>query len=187
MFFVDDDESEVFEPRLGVQQTVGRDQDVDGAVLDTLECGRGLLAGAEARQRFDPHRPVREAVGEAVLVLLREQGGRHQHDDLFAGLHGDERCAHRDLCLAEADIAADHAVHRLLATEIGDHLDDGLGLVRGLLEREAVGEGLVLEFVRRELQATPRLALRVEIEQFGGHIAHLLGRPASGAAPLIGA
>ena len=166
---------------------MGRDQDVDGSALDTLQRGGGFLAGAETRQRFDPHRPVREAISEVVLVLLREQRGRHQHDDLFAGLHGDEGRAHRDLRLAEADIAADHAVHRLLSTEIGDHLDDGLGLVGGLLEREAVGESLVFEFARRELQTAPRLALRVKIEQFGGHIAHLLGRPASRAGPLVGA
>ena len=91
---------------------------------------------AKARQRFDPHRPVGEAVREGLVVLLREQRRRHQHRDLLAGLDRDERGAQRDLGLAEADVAADDAIHRLAAGQIGDHLLDRLRLVRRFLERE---------------------------------------------------
>ena len=72
-----------------------------------------LLAGAEARQALDPHRPVGEAVAEVLVVLLREQRGRHQHHHLLAALHRREGGAHGDLGLAEADVAADQPVHRL--------------------------------------------------------------------------
>jgi hypothetical protein len=78
---------------------------------------------------------------------------------LLAGLHGDERGAHRDLGLAEADVAADDAVHRLLGPGRSSTLRDGLGLVGGLLEREGVGERLVLELAQRQ-RFRPLRALR---------------------------
>src|SRR5258705_5232479 len=47
--------------------------------------------------------------------LLREHRRRHQHGDLSARHHDREGGAHRDLGLAEADVAADETVHRLVA------------------------------------------------------------------------
>ena len=52
---------------------------------------------------------------KCLVVLLGEQRGRHEHRDLLAAGDGDERGAQRDLGLAEADVAADQAVHRLAA------------------------------------------------------------------------
>ncbi len=140
MFFVDDDEPEVLEPHVGVQQPMRGDHDVDGAAFDAFEHGIRLLAGAEARKRLDAHRPVGEAIAEVVGVLFGEQRGGHQHGDLLSGLRGDERSAHRHFGLAEADVAAHHAIHRLLGREIGQHLADRLGLVGRFLEREAARE-----------------------------------------------
>ena len=121
------------------------------------------------------------------MVLLREQRGRHQHGHLPAGLDGRESGAHRDLGLAEADVAADDAVHRLVGIEVGQHLLDRVGLVGGFLEREGVGERAILELAQRQLQALARLALGVEVEQLGGHVAHLLGGAAACLRPLVGA
>ena len=86
---------------------------------------------------LDAHRPVGEAVAKVVGVLFGEQRGGHQHRHLLAGLRGDERGAHRHFGLAEAHVAAHHAIHRLFAGEILQHLADGLGLVGGFLERES--------------------------------------------------
>ena len=102
---------------------------------------------------LDAHRPVGEAIAEVVGVLLGEQRGGHQHRDLLAGLRGDERGAHRHFGLAEAHVAAHHAIHRLLAREVLQHLADGLGLVGGFLERKAAREGLVFELALRHAPA----------------------------------
>ncbi len=77
-----------------------------------------LLLRAKARQLGDLHRPVGEAVGEGVEVLLGEQRGRHQHRDLLAVVDRDERRAQRDFGLAEADVAADQPVHRLALLQV---------------------------------------------------------------------
>ncbi len=79
-------------------------------------------------------------------MLLRQQRRRHQHRDLRPGLDRHEGGAHGDFGLAEADITADHAVHRPGRLHVVEHLADSLGLIGGFLEGKAVGEGLVLEF-----------------------------------------
>ncbi len=61
---------------------------------------------------------------------------------------------------------------------------DGGALIRRLLEAEAGGEGLVV--VRREAMrvAVARGAARVQVQQFGGGVAHLLGGLAARLVPL---
>ncbi len=67
---------------------------------------------------------------------------------------------------------------------VGDHVLDRLLLVRGLLEREGGGKGLVfLELGAIDITAA-RLALGVDGQQLGGDIANLLLRLALGLLPL---
>ena len=82
------------------------------------------------------------------MVLLGEQGGGHQNRHLLAVLHGDERGAHRHFGFAEPDVAADEPVHRLGARQIGDGLFDGAALIGRDVERELIGEALVLRVWR---------------------------------------
>ena len=48
VFFVDDDEAEILEARMGVQKAVGGDNDVNLACLDSRERLLGLACVAEA-------------------------------------------------------------------------------------------------------------------------------------------
>jgi hypothetical protein len=187
MLLVDDQQAEVAELRIRMQQPMRRDDDVDLAGLEPLEDRLRLLPRAEARQRFDAHRMIGEAVAEVRGVLLGEQRRRHEHRHLLARLHGHERRAHRDFRLAEADVAADDAIHRPLAREILQHLRDRVGLIGRLLEREAFGERSVFLLVDLERKAGARLALSVEVEQLGRDVAHLLGGLATRLRPLVGA
>ena len=113
LLLVDDDQAEVLELDLGVEQPVGADHDVDGAVA------RGpsttSFASASVWNRLSGLHVDREAgvpLGERLHVLLHEQRRRHEHGDLLAVLHRLERGAHGDLGLAVADVAADQPVHR---------------------------------------------------------------------------
>ena len=102
------------------------------------------LAGAETRQALDAHRPIGEAVDEGRVMLLGEQRRRDEHRHLLAGLHGDEGGAQRDLCLAEAHVAADHPVHGLARLHVGEHLVDGCGLIGGFLETKSRLEAAIV-------------------------------------------
>ena len=75
----------------------------------------GRLALHEARDELDAHagHPLEDAV-----VLRGEDGRRREEGDLPAGADGAVDGAHRDLRLAEADVAAHQPVHRL----VGDHV-----------------------------------------------------------------
>ncbi len=109
--------------------------------------------------------------------------GRQQRH-LLAAHDGDEGGAQGDLGLAEADVAADQAVHRFAGSHVGDHGIDGGGLVRRFLEAEALGKGFVI--VRRILEgvALAQRAARVQVQQFGGGIADLLRGLAARLFPL---
>src|SRR3990172_11508655 len=120
-------------------------------------------------------------------MLFGEQRRRAEQGDLLAGRHGDERGAQCDLGLAEADIAADEAVHRLAGGHVrGDGGDRG-GLVRRLLEAEAVGERFHVSLREAERGTVPRGPPGVELEQLGGGVAYLPGRAGSRLVPLAAA
>ena len=89
----------------------------------------------------------------------------------------------RHLGLAEADVAADQPVHRPRRDHVLDHGMDGGVLVGGFLEAEIVGERLVV--LRREAErvAFARGAAGIDVEQFGGGVAHLLARPCAWPFP----
>ena len=101
-------------------------------------------------------RVARHARLEGAEVLLREHRRRAEDRDLLAG-HGDaERRADRDLGLAEADVAADEAVHRPRGLEVLVHVVDGARLVGRLVEGERRLEGAVVVVGRREGLAARR-------------------------------
>ena len=149
---------------------------------------RALLGdGAEARQALDADRPVGEAVGEGLRVLLGEQRRRHQHGDLAPAGDGRERRAQRDFRLAEADVAADDAVHRASGAHVREHGLDRLVLVDRLLERECGFEGAIGVLVEGDRASLARRAARVEVEQLRRDVAHALRGAPPRARPLLGA
>ena len=98
----------------------------------------GLRRRQEPAQRLDADRVAGEAVGERVAVLRREQRRRGEHGDLLAVLDRLERGADGDLGLAEPDVAAHEAVHRVRPLHVGLDVGDGDALVGRLDEREGV-------------------------------------------------
>ena len=91
------------------------------------------------------------------------------------------------LGLAEADVAAHQAVHRLAGRHVGDHRVDRRRLVGRLLEAEAVGERLEIMLLDRERVTQPGGALGVQREQLGRGVAHLLRGARLGLVPLAAA
>jgi hypothetical protein len=75
-------------------------------------------------------------------VLLGKERRRTEHCRLPAIGDGDERRAQRNLGLAEADIAAHQAIHRLSLRHVVAHRFDRGCLVGRFLEAEAIGERL---------------------------------------------
>ena len=128
--------------------------------------------------------------GEVLVVLARQQRGRHDDRGLLAVDRGGEGGAQRDLGLAEADVAADQPVHRPPGAEIVERRLDGARLILGLVIGEAGAELVVEPLGRDQPRRRPRQPLRGDAHQFGRHVAHALlqprlaGLPAGRAEPV---
>src|SRR5687768_15735888 len=106
MLFVDDDKTEVLELDVTLQELVRADGDVDAAFGDAFQRIGSLLRRAKTRKLGDFHRPVGEAIGEGIEVLLRKQRRGDEHDDLLAVGYRNKSRAQRHFGLAEAHITA---------------------------------------------------------------------------------
>ena len=123
-------------------------------------------------------------------MLARQQRRRHDHRDLLAVHRGDEGGAQRHLGLAEADVAADQAVHRPAGRrDRRARVDRGL-LVVGLLIGKA-GAELVIGPVRDgEPRRLAQLPLGRDLDQLAGDLAdavlhaRLARLPADAAEPV---
>ena len=187
VFLVDDDQSQARELHIGREQLVGANDDIERAVGHALDGVVDLFTGTKTRQLGDAHRPVGKAVGKGLCVLLGQQGSGRQNRHLLAAHDGDEGSTQRDFGLAEADVAAHQPVHRFAGGHILDDVVDRLGLVGRLFKAERVGEVLVVVRGVFERVAFAQRAPGVQVEQFGGRVAHLFGRLALGFLPLAGA
>ena len=179
LFLVDDDEAEILEFGLFRQDRVRADHDVDITLLQPLARLLRFLRGDEAREAPDIEREAVEASGEVLVMLAGEQSGRCDHRDLLAVHRRDEGRAQRDLGLAEADIAADEAIHRLAAFEVGQDIGNGAVLIVGFLVLEAVEELVVRPFLDFQHRRFPKRA--------GGGDLHQLARDGLDALLQAGA
>jgi hypothetical protein len=126
------------------------------------------------RQHLDPDWKRFEAAPQREQVLLGQDRGRSQQRGLLAVEHALERRSHRDLGLAVADVAAQQPVHRPGRFQIGAHLFDRLGLVRGFLEFERRLELPHQMGVGRKREAGGAAPLGIEREQLVGHVGERL-------------
>ena len=117
LLLVDDDEPEVARHDVAREHAVGADEDVDLALAevghDALDLASPCGSARSTSTRTGTSRKRSRKVGD---VLLGEDRGRYQHQHLAAAGDDLQGRADRDLGLAEADVAADQAVHRPRAT-----------------------------------------------------------------------
>ena len=180
LLLVDHQQAEVLELDALDQQPVGADDAVDLARLQPGHHGLGLSGAEEAGQHLDADRVAPEAVGEGVAVLLGEERGGHQDRDLLAGLDGLERGADRHLGLAEADVAAQQAVHREAGLHVVLHVADGVELVGRLDEGEALLQLVLPGRVVAEGEAGSVAPPLVQHDQLLGDLPHGGPDPALG-------
>ncbi len=155
---------------------MGTDQNIDFAFAGLLQDLRLLFSAAETRHHLNAHRPVGKAVAEVIVVLLRQQRGRHQDRHLLVILYREEGGTHGHFGFPEAHVAAHQPVHCQRLTHVAQHGIDCLGLIRGSFKREAVAEQLVLLFIVFKGVARLRRTLGVDIQQLCRHVADFFRR-----------
>ena len=179
--------SMISSPR-SLKRTPGCSRRCVPTTMSTLPAARPAstaLAWASPRKRDSSSTRTGQSAkrsAKRLVVLLREQRRRHQHRDLLAALHGDERGAQRHLGLAEADVAAHDPVHGLRRAQVlrppARWPRPGPRSPRtGKPAAKACSCGIV----HGERVALARGAPRIDVEQFRGGVADRAA--ARGCAP----
>ena len=186
LFLVDDDQSQVGKRHVALQESVRADDDVDVARGQPGQHVQLLAPAAEPAEQLNLDGMVGEARDEGVEVLLRKNGGGHQHRHL-PPVHGGFECRPQGhLGLPIPHVAGDQTVHGALALHVSLGIGDGAELVgcldecKGFLEL-ALGRG-----VRTERHARGELARGVDLEQLRRYrLRRLLSAPL-GTLPVGG-
>ena len=173
LLLVDDQKAEILELHRFLQQLVRTDDEVDLADREIVERFFLLLRRAEAGEDVNRDREGREAADGGEVMLLGQDGRRHQDRHLLAVQDALHRGAERDLRLAEADVAAEQSLHRGRGLHIPLDLGDAAELVVGLGVGEALFKLLLPRRIRREGEAGQALARGIELDEALGEI---LGR-----------
>ena len=187
LLLVYDDQSKVLERYVLLYQAVRTDAYVDAALGEALDHGPLLLPRPEAAQHVDSHRVGAQALGEGDVVLLGQHSGRSQDGHLFAVHDGLERRPERHLRLAVPHVSAHKSVHGAGALHVALHRDDGLLLVRRLLERERVFQFDLPRTIASKALSLCELAGGVQGDELGRHLSGGFGYPGLGALPLLAA
>ena len=136
LFFVNDEQSEIFPQYLFAHQLVCTHQYVYFSVFEVGEYLFYLFGRFASAEVFNPHREIAEAFAEGVVVLHSEHGSGHQYCHLLAIGSCLEGSAHRHFGLTKTHIAADKAVHWHGAFHIVLDVQGGFGLVGGVFVEE---------------------------------------------------
>jgi len=148
--------------------TAPRTEGLDDQVL--------LASGAETGEQIDVHRVIGHALAERVEMLLREDGGGHEHGHLPAVHHRFERGANGNFGLAEADVAADQTIHGLGFFQVRFGFQNRAHLVGRFLIDECAFEFALPRCVGPNGVARLRFARSLDGEQLAGKIAYGLFR-----------
>jgi hypothetical protein len=187
LLLVDHDQPEVLEAHVPLDEPVGADDDVDPPFAQAPDDVALLGLGAESRKHLHPHREGGQPLREGREVLKGQHSRRNQHGDLLAIVDRLERGAQGDLRLAEADVAADQAVHRLRRFQIALDLVDRPVLVVRFGVGERLRELPVPGGVFRKGGPVRSFAGGVELDELEGHLADRPPDALFGLDPLAGA
>ncbi len=190
LLLVDDQQAKVAELDRLAEQRVGADDDVDAALGEVLLDLVELLGRDQPRGLRDVDGEAAETFGKSLGVLARQERGRHDHGDLLAVERRGKGRTQRHLGLAEADVAADQAVHRTPGLEVLQRGVDGVELVLGLLIGETGAELVIDMRLHREFRRFVQHALGRDLDQLACDLADAILQlrfarlPAAAAEPV---
>ena len=133
LFFIDDQQSQVLEGHILRYQAMSADDDVQFPCPHVLQDQPLLLAGAESREHLHSDREGIQPLLKSQVVLLGQDGGRHQHRNLLSVHDRFESRPQGHLGLAVAYVTTDQTIHGLRSLHIRLHFIDSSGLILSFL------------------------------------------------------
>ena len=126
LLLVDDQQPQILELHIFLQEFMGADQQVQTAGAGGLQNAFLFLGGGEPGEHLDLHWEIFEPAAGGGIVLLGQNGGRHQDRRLLAVQNTFHNGPERHLRLAIAHIAAEQAIHGPGLLHILFDVGDGL-------------------------------------------------------------
>ena len=115
---------------------MGTDHNIHQAFLGILDGLLLLGRSPESAHQIHPNRKVLHPLGKCIVMLLGQDRGGYQIDDLLILLYCLEGCPDGNLRLSISNVPADQAVHNLMAHHIPLDGLDGKQLVFRLFKGE---------------------------------------------------
>ena len=184
LFLIDDKQSQVV-PFDGLTHYFMRaDEDIYFACCQVGEQFLGLFGRFESAEELNPHRHVRHALAESVVVLQCQHSGRYQYRHLFAVSRDLKRGTHGYFRLTETYVTADESVHRHRTLQVVFHIRRRLRLVWRILIEERCLQFMLHVSVGRIGETLLLLAHRIQTYQVARYLFHLVLRPLFQPFPL---
>ena len=140
---------------------------------------------AETAEQIHTHRIIFHPLDEIIIMLLGKDGRRHQKYHLFALLCRLERRTDRHFRLAISDIAADQAIHDLIALHIVFHRFDRLQLIVRLIKRKRLFELFLPDRVLSIAESLFPLSRRIKLHQIFCNIFNCTAYSCLDTSPLL--
>ena len=185
LFLVDDHQPQIPELDVLLNQPVGADDHVDFSPLQLFEDLRLLLGRAEPGKDLHLDGETFEPLGNSLVMLPGQYRGGHQQGALLGIRDAFEGRPQSHLGFAEAYVAAQQPVHRLLLLHILLDLLDAPELVLRFLVLEP---GLKIPLpagIRRKRVALQLHPLGVKLDQLLGDVLHRAANPGLGLLPVL--
>ena len=112
LFFVNNQQTEIFETHILRKHPVGSDDNVELPGSQFFQDILLFTGGSETAQYLDVEGRVLEPFKKSGKMLLGENGGWNQDCNLFFLRNSFESRPHRNFRFAETDITTDQTVHR---------------------------------------------------------------------------
>jgi hypothetical protein len=150
------------------------DDDINFSIFEELEDIAFFFGASETVDIFNFDAELFESAGESFGMLEGEDGGRNEDSDLFFVEYGFEGSSDGHFGFAEADIAADEAVHGVIAEHIILNGDGCFELVGGIFVDEGGFEFVLEIVVGGEGKTRGGFSFGVELDEFFGDILDFL-------------
>ena len=143
VLFVDHSDAEAREFDGVLDECLGADDELHGAVGDTAEEFTAAGSGESAEQQAAGDAAGGEELVEGFPVLRGENFGGGHEDCLSAGGDGSEQSVDGDGGFACPDVGLEESMHGLRAVDVGRDLSDGFVLAGGKAEAEQAADASI--------------------------------------------
>ena len=166
---------------------MGAHHHIHAAALQPLDYLFLLLGGLKAGEKLHIHGETVEPGGYRIIMLLGKYSCRHKHCALLAVHHCLKGSPERYFGLTIAHIAAEQAVHHLVALHVRLYLLNACELIRRRLIRKAILQLSLPRCIRRKLKALAFLPLAVKAHKVEGQLLYAVAGSGYGFLPFAAA